>query len=93
MQLFGGWWYYCAVFETMDCWIMACKRNSFCSYTKGKIFVNSGDYRFLDEMCSTEDSILDFGIFKEAVESRIVWLRHFGTKFLFSFRWGIQNIR
>ncbi|TXG71164.1 hypothetical protein EZV62_006099 [Acer yangbiense] len=93
-NLFGGLWYLFAVWKKMDCWNKACRNHSGCYYANRRFIVSSGDNKFLKDICftKTDDTIYELGIFKEALESCIVETNRFWKKFLYCFRWGLQNL-
>ncbi|KAK2654172.1 hypothetical protein Ddye_014028 [Dipteronia dyeriana] len=95
-HLFGGLWYFFAVWKTMECWKRACSNHSGCrSVDRRRFNVSSGDNKFLNDICfPTEDTkTYELGIFKDALKYRIVETKTgFWKKVLYCFRWGIQNI-
>lgn len=78
----------------MHCWSRACSSFGGCSYRSNRFIVRSEDSSSFDEICSntSENTFFDFGIFKDAIKSHIVEAPYLGTKLLYCFRWGIQNI-
>lgn len=94
-QVFGGLWYILAVINQMGCWNKACgSHRGECFIKKDGFWTSSGDYRFLNDMCSniSDNTFFHFGIFREAIENGIIYKPNL-RKILYCFRWGIQNIR
>ncbi|KAJ0435273.1 putative Ion transport domain-containing protein [Helianthus annuus] len=92
-------WYLFAIESELRCWRMACKRhkcNSNYLYC-GKDHVTN--YGFLKTSCpllernDIKDSTnFDFGIFLDALQTRILETRDFRQKILYCSLWGLQSL-
>ncbi|KAJ0035535.1 hypothetical protein Pint_25243 [Pistacia integerrima] len=55
-----------------------------------------GDTTFLNDLCPTKapnTTMFDFGMYQDALQSGIVEVTDLPQKFLYSFLWGLQNLR
>ncbi|KAJ0430430.1 putative Ion transport domain-containing protein [Helianthus annuus] len=96
----GALWYLFAIESELRCWRMACKRhkcNSNYLYC-GKDHMTN--YGFLKTSCpllernDIKDSTnFDFGIFLDALQTRILETRDFRQKILYCSLWGLQSLR
>ncbi|XP_044468319.1 cyclic nucleotide-gated ion channel 1-like isoform X2 [Mangifera indica] len=94
-HVFGALWYLMAIERETECWKNACRNHTECSnasfYCSGKL----RDYKFLDGTCPTKklnNTIYDFGIFHDAIQSGVVERTNIPQKFLRCFLWGLQNL-
>ncbi|XP_044468597.1 cyclic nucleotide-gated ion channel 1-like [Mangifera indica] len=94
-HVYGALWYLMAIERETECWKKACRNHTECSdesfYCSGKL----RDYSFLDGTCPTKtlyNTIYDFGIFHDALQSGIVEATNFPQKFLHCFLWGLRNL-
>ncbi|KAI7746966.1 hypothetical protein M8C21_030484, partial [Ambrosia artemisiifolia] len=95
----GALWYLFAVESELRCWHIACqRRNCESKYLYcGKDRV--GDYGFLNTSCpllernEIKDSTnFDFGIFLDALQTRVVETRDIREKILYCSWWGLQSL-
>ncbi|XP_023729115.1 cyclic nucleotide-gated ion channel 1 [Lactuca sativa] len=95
----GALWYLFVIESEMRCWNIACERNN--CYSKylycgeGRV----GDFGFLSDSCpllernEIKDSTnFDFGIFLDALQTRVLETRDFPQKFLYCSWWGLQSL-
>ncbi|KAF4380226.1 hypothetical protein F8388_024519 [Cannabis sativa] len=99
-HVFGALWYFYSFFRETACWHEACiydlptecKPGPFdCSLTSHPI----NNLTKLNQYCPInppDPKIFNFGMFSEAIESRIVNNTDFLTKFSLSFFWGLKNL-
>ncbi|XP_059634361.1 cyclic nucleotide-gated ion channel 1-like [Cornus florida] len=95
----GAFWYLISIQREYSCWRIACERHEF-SYD----YLYCGeqrieDYAFLNVSCPLlesneikDETDFDFGIFLEALQSRVVEWRNFPRKFFYCFWWGLRNL-
>lgn len=100
VQLFGGLWYFFAIWKKMRCWYEACREEEGCTYAHRRFLVNSTlrENNFLDDTCydiSNYDFALAYetGIFKDALLSNILDSPDLATRLLYCFRWAIDTMR
>ncbi|GMH00426.1 hypothetical protein Nepgr_002265 [Nepenthes gracilis] len=95
----GAFWYQFAIGRVVKCWNNARKTHgcNLKSLYRGK--VSGGDHTFLDAYClpvqpdSMESSaIFNFGMFYDALQSKVVESVDFSQKFLYCFWWGLRNL-
>ncbi|KAI7725445.1 hypothetical protein M8C21_009710 [Ambrosia artemisiifolia] len=95
----GALWYFFAIESELRCWHIACKRHNrhsmhlYCGEGRG------GDYGFLNASCpllernEIKDSTnFDFGIFLDALQTRVLETRDFRQKILYCSWWGLQSL-
>ncbi|CAH1434420.1 unnamed protein product [Lactuca virosa] len=95
----GALWYLFAIESEMRCWNIACERNK--CYSKylycgeGRV----GDFGFLNSSCPLLErneikgsTNFDFGIFLDALQTRVLETRDFPQKFLYCSWWGLQSL-
>ncbi|KAI3818509.1 hypothetical protein L1987_12318 [Smallanthus sonchifolius] len=95
----GALWYLFAIESELRCWHIACKKHNchsqylYCG--KGRV----GDYGFLNTSCpllernEIKDSTnFDFGIFLDALQTRVLETRDFRQKILYCSWWGLQSL-
>ncbi|XP_059634363.1 cyclic nucleotide-gated ion channel 1-like [Cornus florida] len=95
----GALWYLISIQREYSCWRIACDRHEF-SYD----YLYCGEHRiedhaFLNVSCPPlesneikDETDFDFGIFLEALQSRVVEWRNFPRKFFYCFWWGLRNL-
>ncbi|KAI3818511.1 hypothetical protein L1987_12320 [Smallanthus sonchifolius] len=95
----GALWYLFAIESVLRCWHIACKQyNCHSEYLycgKGHV----GDYGFLNTSClvlerhEIKDSTnFDFGIFLDALQTRVLETRDLHQKILYCSLWGLQSL-
>ncbi|PON97036.1 Ion transport domain containing protein [Trema orientale] len=96
-HVFGALWYFYAIFRETACWHLACKSFPGCIPSpfdcRGNTLMKNLTY--LNEFCPTDPpnpAVFNFGIFADAIESRIVCKTDFLRKFSSSFWWGLRNL-
>ncbi|KAL7604814.1 hypothetical protein Lser_V15G15724 [Lactuca serriola] len=95
----GALWYLFAIESELRCWAIACQRHNcdskylYCG--EGRM----GDFGFLNDSCpllernEIKDSTnFDFGIFLDALQTRVLETRDFPQKFLYCSWWGLQSL-
>ncbi|XP_059276532.1 LOW QUALITY PROTEIN: probable cyclic nucleotide-gated ion channel 5 [Lycium ferocissimum] len=103
-HIVGSFWYLLSVERYDTCWESACKHNTTCKtdflycgnqdmtgYNAWSIISES----VLNEACPFGDDDnppFDFGIFKQALSSGIVFSMKFVTKYCYCLWWGLQNL-
>lgn len=105
-HIVGSFWYLLAVERNDTCWRRACERNSSCSSTdflyctsnphtmKGFTEWSKISQSVLTANCSAEgdDPPFDFGIFTQALTSKIIESTNFVSKYCYCLWWGLQNL-
>lgn len=100
-QVFGSFWYLISIERKDRCWREACEKiegcvhaNLYCSPTgeDNRRFLN-GSCPLIDPEDITDSTFFNFGIFTEALQSRVVESGDFPKKFFFCFWWGLRNLR
>ncbi|XP_047337772.1 cyclic nucleotide-gated ion channel 1-like [Impatiens glandulifera] len=100
-HIVGAFWYLFSVEIKNSCWLIACNTDSNCNanslYCESRH--DSKNYTFLDAACpyleqkdihTSKD--FDFGIFIDALQSRVAESESFRHKFLYCFWWGLRNL-
>ncbi|KAL4586147.1 hypothetical protein LXL04_010779 [Taraxacum kok-saghyz] len=95
----GALWYLFAIGSQLRCWDIACKRNNcdskylYCG--EGRV----GDFDFLNTSCPLlerneikDPTNFDFGIFLDALQTRVLETRDFPQKILYCSWWGLQSL-
>ncbi|KAI3731852.1 hypothetical protein L1987_63042 [Smallanthus sonchifolius] len=95
----GALWYFFAIESELRCWHTACQTHNrhskylYCG--EGRV----GDFGFLNTSCpllernDIKDSTnFDFGIYLDALQTRVLETRNFGQKILYCSWWGLQNL-
>ncbi|GMN66540.1 hypothetical protein TIFTF001_035605 [Ficus carica] len=96
-HVFGAFWYFYAIFRETACWHLACKSYPGCVPSP---FDCRRDHpmknlTYLNEYCPVDPPnavVFDFGMFVDAIESRILRKTEFLRKFSRSFWWGLRNL-
>ena len=97
--MFGALWYFYSIFRETKCWHLACKHSPGCVPStfdcRGNIPMRNLTY--LNENCPVNpinSTVFDFGIFEDAIQSRILRRkRDFLMILTRSFWWGLKNLR
>ncbi|KAK6142710.1 hypothetical protein DH2020_023058 [Rehmannia glutinosa] len=100
-HVLGSIWYLIAIERKDRCWRSACRDHNGCNlndlYCGGDLHGNTS---FLHSSCpllepneirSPKD--FDFGIFLDALQSRVAEHEDFSKKFFYCFWWGLRNLR
>ncbi|XP_062076073.1 cyclic nucleotide-gated ion channel 1-like [Humulus lupulus] len=98
-HVFGAFWYFYSIYRETACWHHACKNHHKDCMT-GPFDCSLGTHPIknltkLNQYCPVDPpnpEIFNFGIFSEAIESRIVCKTDFPKKFFRSFWWGLRNL-
>ncbi|XP_062119872.1 cyclic nucleotide-gated ion channel 1-like [Humulus lupulus] len=98
-HVFGAFWYFYSIFRETACWHHTCLEHGPEECTPGP-FDCLGPHPMvnvtkLKQFCPVDPpnaNIFNFGIFSEAIESRIVNKTDFPQKFTRSFWWGLKNL-
>ncbi|KAJ0435271.1 putative cyclic nucleotide-binding domain, Ion transport domain, rmlC-like jelly roll [Helianthus annuus] len=95
----GALWYFFAIESELRCWRIACKSHNYHSKYLYCGEGHLGDYGFLNTSCpllernEIKDSTnFDFGIFLDALQTRVVETRDFRQKILYCSWWGLQSL-
>ncbi|XP_048322734.2 putative cyclic nucleotide-gated ion channel 8 [Ziziphus jujuba] len=102
-QITGAIWYLLAVERNDTCWRDACSRTGTCKieylYCDNKHVEGYRQWQkiskdVLNSHCSVfdDDSSFNYGIYTQAISSRIVESRAFFSKFFYCLWWGVQNL-
>ena len=100
-QVLGAFWYFLSIEREIACWHEACENHIECNQTFfqcDNVLHKSGNYAFLNDVCQIDPpykskTLFDFGIFLEALQSRVVQSKKFSEKFFHCFWWGLRNLR
>ncbi|KAK1403621.1 Cyclic nucleotide-binding domain-containing protein [Heracleum sosnowskyi] len=102
----GAFWYLLSVERYDTCWQRACKDSGKCktnflycgdqnlqSYDAYYSWLNISE-SVLNKKCGVDgdDNPFDFGIFKQALSSGIVYSKKFISKYCYCLWWGLQNL-
>ncbi|XP_024987687.1 cyclic nucleotide-gated ion channel 1-like isoform X2 [Cynara cardunculus var. scolymus] len=98
-QVVGALWYLFAIESELRCWNIACQRHNYDSKYlycgEGRV----GDFGFLKSSCpllernEIKDSAnFDFGLFLDALQTRVLETSDFRQKFLYCSWWGLQSL-
>ncbi|KAK0594918.1 hypothetical protein LWI29_001801 [Acer saccharum] len=96
-HVFGALWYFFAIDTEIKCWKKACTimNQTGCNHRSFNCHKSLGNYKFLNDACSTKSQntdFYDFGIFHDALQSGVVLEGSFLQKFMYCFRWGLQSL-
>ncbi|MCD7470489.1 hypothetical protein HAX54_010399, partial [Datura stramonium] len=95
----GAFWYLITVERQDDCWREVCHHTAKC--VLHNLYCDqggNGNAQFLYSSCpllqpeDIHENDFDFGIFLDALHSRVVGRRNFWSKFFYCFCWGLQNL-
>ncbi|GMN57014.1 hypothetical protein TIFTF001_026125 [Ficus carica] len=102
-HIVGAFWYLLAVDRNDTCWQRTCKRQNGCNINY--LYCGNEGLSGYDAWSQTGNSTLqtncsadgdgtqfDFGIFKNALSSRIVSSKKFISKYCYCLWWGLQNL-
>ncbi|KAK9074291.1 hypothetical protein SSX86_006888 [Deinandra increscens subsp. villosa] len=95
----GALWYLFAIESELRCWHIACQRHD--CHSK-YLYCGEGrvdDYAFLNTSCPLlerneikDPTNFDFGIFLDALQTRVLETRDFSKKILYCSWWGLQSL-
>ncbi|KAI4383161.1 hypothetical protein MLD38_009035 [Melastoma candidum] len=92
----GAFWYLLSLGRSMDCWKNACRRHDGCHIASLYCGGETIDKSFLNATCpvdpSSDSPPFNFGIYSDALESRIVSSSDFPLKLGYCFWWGLRNL-
>ncbi|XP_027160423.1 cyclic nucleotide-gated ion channel 1 isoform X2 [Coffea eugenioides] len=99
-QVLGAFWYLFTIERKDKCWRVACHKQNSCDlyalYCGEK---HKGNYSFLNTSCPLLEpeqikspNDFNFGIFLEALQSKVVEKRNFWEKLFYCFWWGLRNL-
>ncbi|XP_051140698.1 probable cyclic nucleotide-gated ion channel 5 [Andrographis paniculata] len=104
-HIVGSFWYFLSVERNDTCWKKSCKDSGNCTSTeflycgnqmmKGYDIWNSTSSSVLNSDCpvDVEDNApFDFGIFRQALSSGVVFSKKFLSKYCYCLWWGLQNL-
>ncbi|GMY07418.1 cyclic nucleotide-gated ion channel 1-like, partial [Fagus crenata] len=94
-HVMGAFWYFFSIQREIACWHMACKNHNGCVQKSFSCANGVGSYAFLDDVCpinTPNSTLFDFGIFLEALQSKVVKSTNFQQKFFYCFWWGLRNL-
>ncbi|KAL8161223.1 hypothetical protein V2J09_012712 [Rumex salicifolius] len=105
-HIVGAFWYLLAVERNDACWQEACSMNSTICRSTNFLYCtsnpqvmagydewNKSSSQVLSAHCTTDDnSPFDFGIFLQALTSRIISSTNFVSKYCYCLWWGLQNL-
>ncbi|KAI3731854.1 hypothetical protein L1987_63044 [Smallanthus sonchifolius] len=98
-HVIGALWYFFALESELRCWHDACKRHNCTSKYFHCEEGHVGDYGFLNTSCplierseSRNSTNFDFGIYLEALKTRVLETNDFRKKILYCSLWGLQNL-
>ncbi|WOH02799.1 hypothetical protein DCAR_0522189 [Daucus carota subsp. sativus] len=102
-HIVGAFWYWLSVDRYNTCWDKACRSSKGC--ITDFLYCGNENLSGYDGWKSVSDSVLDlkcgvdgeknpfdFGIFKQALSSGIVYSRKFISKYCYCLWWGLQNL-
>ncbi|KAJ0041855.1 hypothetical protein Pint_17683 [Pistacia integerrima] len=95
-HVYGSLWYFLAIDRETVCWKRACANHPGCGHSSLYCHDTLGDTTFLNDLCPTKPpntTMFDFGMYQDALQSGIVEVTDLPQKFLYSFLWGLQNLR
>lgn len=96
-QVVGAFWYLFAIERQDGCWQDACTGNCdrlYCTEGVDRVFDSrNGSCAPLEPSDIKEPTDFDFGIFLDALKSRIVEKGDFPKKFFYCFWWGLRSLR
>ncbi|XP_059450223.1 cyclic nucleotide-gated ion channel 1-like [Corylus avellana] len=94
-HVLGAFWYFFSIERETACWHIACENHIGCMPSSFKCGRNLGNYSFLDDDCPVQTSsttLVDFGIFLEALQSGTVSSTNILSKIVHCFWWGLRNL-
>ncbi|XP_059634351.1 cyclic nucleotide-gated ion channel 1-like [Cornus florida] len=96
----GAFWYLLTIERQDRCWRIACDKNNVSSYSE-YLYCGVGDKKggsFLNDSCplleqnELNSTDFDFGIFLDALQSRVVETKDFPQKLFYCFWWGLRGL-
>ncbi|CAI9102254.1 OLC1v1000495C1 [Oldenlandia corymbosa var. corymbosa] len=98
-NLFGAWWYILSIKRVNECWRASCAKHHCNPNALNCGVPRVGDYSFLNSSCPLLEpneikrpTDFDFGIFLEALQSRVVEKENFWQKFVYCYWWGLRSL-
>ncbi|WCJ36814.1 cyclic nucleotide gated channel 1 [Euphorbia peplus] len=96
-HVLGAFWYLFSIERETTCWKKACDKINCVrdSLYCGSHLANSSSNTFLNSSCPIEpadETVYNFGIFLDALQSGIVASNDFPKKFFYCFWWGLRNL-
>ncbi|XP_062149011.1 cyclic nucleotide-gated ion channel 1-like isoform X3 [Alnus glutinosa] len=94
-HVLGAFWYFFSIQRETACWHIACENHIGCTPSAFYCGRNLGNYTFLDDACPIQTpntTLVDFGIFLEALQSGTVSSTNILPKILHTFWWGLRNL-
>ncbi|KAK4607092.1 hypothetical protein RGQ29_001067 [Quercus rubra] len=96
----GAFWYLFAIDREEACWQKQCKKYRGCKDTdfycgdhrSGNTATLYGACAFNDTDENNNQTVFDFGIFRDVLKSGVVESRNFPEKFFYCFWWGLRNL-
>lgn len=98
-QVVGALWYLITVERQDNCWSQVCKGFEECVLDHLCCGQQGKNAQFLNSSCrllkpeEIQENDFDFGIFRDALQSRVVQRRNFWSKLSYCFWWGLRNLR
>ncbi|KAL5744786.1 hypothetical protein ACOSP7_027658 [Xanthoceras sorbifolium] len=91
-HVLGAFWYLFSIERETTCWRQACRGRLGCElYCERGVANNT----FLSDLCPVQtpnETLFNFGIFLDALQSGVVESTYFPQKFFYCFWWGLQNL-
>nr|AWN82508.1 cyclic nucleotide-gated channel 7 [Nicotiana tabacum] len=97
-NVFGALWYLITVERQDNCWSQVCKGFEECVLDHLCCGQQGKNAQFLNSSCrllkpeEIQENDFDFGIFRDALQSRVVQRRNFWSKLSYCFWWGLRNL-
>ncbi|KAI3684362.1 hypothetical protein L6452_33585 [Arctium lappa] len=102
-HIFGAFWYLLAVERKSTCWELTCKKDDRCEIeylycghaeTEGYKAWMKVSQDTLDEHCLENEAYgeFDYGIYLQAVQSKVDSSEHFPSKYCYCLWWGLRNL-
>nr|AAF33669.1 cyclic nucleotide-gated calmodulin-binding ion channel [Nicotiana tabacum] len=94
----GALWYLITVERQDNCWSQVCKGFEECVLDHLCCGQQGKNAQFLNFSCrllkpeEIQENDFDFGIFRDALQSRVVQRRNFWSKLSYCFWWGLRNL-
>ncbi|OIT22521.1 cyclic nucleotide-gated ion channel 1 [Nicotiana attenuata] len=94
----GALWYLITVERQDNCWSQVCKGFEECVLDHLCCGQQGKNAQFLNSSCrllkpeEIQENDFDFGIFRDALQSRVVQRRNFWSKLSYCFWWGLRNL-
>ncbi|KFK37411.1 hypothetical protein AALP_AA4G253500 [Arabis alpina] len=98
-HVIGAVWYLMAIETKARCWGEACSKtpgcnlkNLYCVRGRGGLFLNTSSCPLTDPDLITDDTVFNFGMYIDALKSRVVESRDLPRKLFHCFWWGLRNL-